>query len=100
MQVWFGPPNDERWSAGLHVNNLTDKRYMTSGYQFLTVNPDGSIPLNSADRPTSTLGREGAVAPTTGIPGRSSRLWAQILGGARRRCPLPLHVDHKADGKR
>ena len=36
--VWRS--DDDRWTIGLHGRNLTDKRYITSGYNFLRQNPD------------------------------------------------------------
>ena len=31
--VWRS--DDDRWTVGLHGRNLTDKRYITAGYNFL-----------------------------------------------------------------
>ncbi|HJR83653.1 MAG TPA: TonB-dependent receptor, partial [Sphingomicrobium sp.] len=39
---------DDRFTIGLHGKNLTDKRYITSGYQFLNVNPVTAQPILSA----------------------------------------------------
>ena len=35
--VWTS--DDDRWTIGLHAKNITDKQYITSGYQFLTTTP-------------------------------------------------------------
>jgi iron complex outermembrane receptor protein len=59
----------ERWSIGLHAKNITDKQYITSGYQFLTVDPVTGVPLltsGGALRPS--LGREGVVTAFYGNP--------------------------------
>jgi iron complex outermembrane recepter protein len=59
---------DDRWSFGVHGKNLGNKRYITSGYQFLATNTDGSIRLNGAGLPTPTLGREGIATAFYGNP--------------------------------
>ena len=56
--VWTAP--DDRFSLGLHGKNLTDKQYITSGYQFATVAANGTI--------TPTLGREGVITAFYGNP--------------------------------
>ncbi|MCW3797681.1 TonB-dependent receptor [Sphingomonas sp. BN140010] len=53
-----------RFTVGLHGKNLLDKRYITSGYQFLNVNPVTGQPVLSVT-PTS---------PVFGVPGTSSSL--------------------------
>jgi iron complex outermembrane recepter protein len=56
--VWTAP--DDRFSLGIHGKNLTDKQYITSGYQFVSVGANGAI--------TPTLGREGVVTAFYGNP--------------------------------
>jgi iron complex outermembrane receptor protein len=68
----------DRVRLGLHGKNLTDKRYITSGYQFLTVNPVTGQPILNATVPAlptfgvpgvaSSLGREGVVTAFYGSP--------------------------------
>ncbi|WP_336974630.1 TonB-dependent receptor [Sphingobium aromaticiconvertens] len=48
--------DDERYSLGLHGKNLTDKRYITSGYNYQSA------------AGTSTLGREGVLTAFYGNP--------------------------------
>jgi iron complex outermembrane recepter protein len=72
-----------RFRVGLHGKNLFDKRYITSGYQFLTINPVTGQPILSATpflaggapNPnfavpgiTPSLGREGVVTAFYGNP--------------------------------
>ncbi|MCL4674385.1 MAG: TonB-dependent receptor, partial [Sphingomonadaceae bacterium] len=64
--VWTAP--DDRFSLGVHGRNLTDKRYITSGYQFVAVGADGTPVLNTAGNPSPTLGREGVVTAFYGNP--------------------------------
>jgi len=66
--VWRS--NDDRWSIGLHGKNLTDKRYITSGYNFLRQNPDtGDFTLaNGQPGLSSTLGAEGVLTGFFGNP--------------------------------
>ena len=59
---------DGRTSIGLHGKNLTDKQYITSGYQFLATAPDGTVLRNAAGAPTPTLGREGVATAFYGNP--------------------------------
>ena len=62
--------DDDRWSVGLHGRNLTDKRYIVSGYNFLAQNPDtGEFlrnPVTGALIPT--LGAEGTLTAYYGNP--------------------------------
>ncbi|WP_338502245.1 TonB-dependent receptor [Sphingomonas kaistensis] len=53
---------------GLHGKNLFDKRYITSGYQFLTVNPVTGQPILSAS-PASPVFAVPGVAPSLGLEG-------------------------------
>ena len=64
--VWTAP--DDRFSLGIHGRNLTDKEYITSGYQFVAVGANGAPVLNGAGNPTPTLGREGVVTAFYGNP--------------------------------
>lgn len=56
--VWES--DDDRWSFGVHGKNLTDKRYIVAGYNFVVLNPDGSA--------TPTLGTEGVLTGFYGNP--------------------------------
>lgn len=66
--VWRS--DDDRWSLGLHGRNLTDKRYITSGYNFLRQNPDTGdfILANGQPGLSSTLGAEGVLTAFYGNP--------------------------------
>jgi iron complex outermembrane recepter protein len=64
--VWSS--DDDRWSIGLHGKNLGNKRYKTSGYQFLSVAPDGTPRLTGAGALIPSLGREGVVTAFYGNP--------------------------------
>jgi iron complex outermembrane receptor protein len=61
---------DDRFTIGLHGKNLTDKHYITSGYQFLNVNPVTGQPILSA-APFLT---GGAPNPAFAVPGIASSL--------------------------
>jgi iron complex outermembrane receptor protein len=57
--VWTAP--SDRWSLGVHAKNIADKQYITSGYNFVAINPTtGAI--------TPTLGREGTLTAFYGNP--------------------------------
>ena len=58
----------DRYSVGLHAKNLFDKQYITSGYQFLQISPDGTPLRTSAGALRSSLGREGVVTAFYGNP--------------------------------
>jgi len=65
--VWSSA--DDRYTVGLHARNILNKEYITSGYQFLTVNPVTGVPLRTAAgalRPS--LGTEGVVTAFYGNP--------------------------------
>jgi iron complex outermembrane recepter protein len=68
--VWRSPGN--RYTVGLHGKNLTDKRYITAGYNFLRQNPfTGEFILNNAAGTpglNSTLGVEGILTAYYGAP--------------------------------
>ena len=59
------------FSVGIHGRNLTDKRYIVSGYNFLAQNPDTGafIPRAAPPSPyTPTLGAEGVLTAYYGNP--------------------------------
>ncbi len=63
----FGPGN--RYSIGLHGKNLTDERYITSGYLFAVSNPQTGLPIiTPAGGITPSLGREGVATAFYGNP--------------------------------
>ncbi|MDE2436248.1 MAG: TonB-dependent receptor [Sphingomonadales bacterium] len=58
-----------RWSIGVFGKNLTDKRYVTSGYSYISVNPTTGAPnLNASGQPIPTLGKEGILTAYYGNP--------------------------------
>lgn len=58
-----------RWSLGVFGKNLTDKKYKTSGYTFINVNPTTGVPILGANGlPTSALGTEGTLTAFYGNP--------------------------------
>ncbi len=60
-----------RWELGLHGKNLTDTRYITSGYNFLTQNPyTGEYILDGSGKPIPAggLGQEGVLTAYYGNP--------------------------------
>ena len=65
----FTSAND-RWTFGIHGRNLTNKKYIVSGYNFLRQNPDtGSFILaNGQPGINPTLGREGILTAYYGNP--------------------------------
>jgi iron complex outermembrane receptor protein len=65
--VWTSA--DNRYSIGLHARNILDKQYITSGYQFLAVNPVTGVPLRTAGgNVIPSLGREGIATAFYGNP--------------------------------
>jgi iron complex outermembrane receptor protein len=64
--VWTS--SDDRFTVGLHAKNLTDKQYITSGYQFLNVNPVTGAPVLSVS-PASPVFAQPGVAPSLGREG-------------------------------
>lgn len=66
--VWTAP--DDRWSIGVHGRNLTDKRYIVSGYTFMRQNPDTGAFILANGNPgfSSTLGAEGILTGYYGNP--------------------------------
>jgi iron complex outermembrane recepter protein len=62
---------DGRYSFGVHGKNLTDTRYITAGYNFLTQNPyTGEFIRTGAGRPIPAggLGQEGVLTAYYGNP--------------------------------
>jgi iron complex outermembrane receptor protein len=66
--VWRS--NSDRWEIGIHGRNLTNKRYIVSGYNFLSQNPDtGNFNRNAATgNYIPTLGNEGVLTAFYGNP--------------------------------
>ena len=65
--VWTSA--NDRYTIGLHGRNLTDRQYITSGYQFLAQNPVTGAPIIGATgNPTPSLGREGIATVFYGNP--------------------------------
>lgn len=63
--VWEA--DDGGLQVGLHAKNITDKRYIVAGYNFVDINPDGSL--------TPNLGTEGTL---TGFYGNPFTLTASV----------------------
>ncbi|RHW17743.1 TonB-dependent receptor [Sphingomonas gilva] len=60
---------EDRFSIGLYGKNLTDERYITSGYPFIATNPTTGVPvLTPAGDPIPALGREGVLTAFYGNP--------------------------------
>jgi iron complex outermembrane receptor protein len=57
-----------RYSIGIHGKNLTDERYKTSGYQYISSTIAGVPILNAAGGYTPTLGKEGVATAFYGNP--------------------------------
>jgi iron complex outermembrane receptor protein len=66
--VWRS--DDDRFQIGLHGRNLTNKRYIVAGYNFLRQNPDtGDFVLaNGQPGLSSTLGNQGVLTAYYGNP--------------------------------
>lgn len=64
--VWTSP--DDVWTIGIHAKNLTDNQYITSGYQFISVQSNGTPNLSGTGNVIPTLGREGIVTAFYGNP--------------------------------
>ncbi len=64
--IWSS--DDDRFSLGLHGKNLFDKEYITSGYQFLSVAPNGTPLRTPGGALIPSLGREGVVTAFYGNP--------------------------------
>jgi iron complex outermembrane receptor protein len=61
---------DSHWSLGVFGKNLTNKKYKTSGYTFVVVNPTTGaiIPNATTGLPQSSLGTEGTLTAFYGNP--------------------------------
>ena len=61
---------DRHWTFGLHARNLTNQRYVVSGYNFLRQNPftGNFILANGSPGRSSTLGTEGVLTAYYGNP--------------------------------
>ncbi len=61
---------DESWSVGIHGRNLTNRRYIVSGYTFLRQNPDTAafVLANGTPGFSSSLGAEGIMTAYYGNP--------------------------------
>jgi iron complex outermembrane receptor protein len=66
---------NDRWSIGLHGKNLTDTKYITSGYIFLLQNPYTGDYIQANGQPATTpaqlvpsLGKEGVLSAFYGNP--------------------------------
>ncbi|HVL78003.1 MAG TPA: TonB-dependent receptor [Sphingomicrobium sp.] len=71
--VWRAPGN--RFTVGLHGKNLTDRRYVTAGYNFLLQNPYSGEFIQASGAPATTpaqlvptLGQEGVLTAFYGNP--------------------------------
>jgi iron complex outermembrane receptor protein len=65
--VWRSTGN--RYEFGLHAKNITNKKYIIGGYNFLAQNPiTGDFLLNGAGQPIPTLGRTGVLTAYYGNP--------------------------------
>jgi iron complex outermembrane receptor protein len=59
----------DRYEVGLHAKNITNRKYITGGYNFLAQNPyTGAYLLNSAGQPIPTLGKTGILTAYYGNP--------------------------------
>ncbi|WP_324806110.1 TonB-dependent receptor [Sphingomonas sp. LY29] len=59
----------DRFTIGLHGKNILDKRYKTSGYQFLATDPVTGVPLRAANgNVIPSLGRESVATAFYGNP--------------------------------
>ena len=65
---YTGP--DHHWTFGVHARNLTNKKYIVSGYNYLRVNPFTGqyIKLDGSPGYDSTLGKEGVSTAFYGNP--------------------------------
>jgi iron complex outermembrane receptor protein len=59
----------DRWNIGIHGKNLTNKRYITSGYTFMSADPTTGVLLRNAQgNLISALGKEGVLTVFYGNP--------------------------------
>jgi iron complex outermembrane receptor protein len=60
---------NDRWNVGFHGKNLTNKRYITSGYTFMAADPRTGVLLRNAQgNLISALGKEGVLTVFYGNP--------------------------------
>lgn len=64
--VWRSP--GDRYELGLHAKNITNKKYITGGYNFLAQNPYTGAYILSGGQPIPTLGRTGVLTAYYGNP--------------------------------
>jgi iron complex outermembrane recepter protein len=65
--VWSS--DGDRFTVGIHGRNLTNRRYIVSGYNFLSQNPDtGNLNRTAGGALIPTLGREGILTAYYGNP--------------------------------
>lgn len=65
--VWTS--DDQRFTLGAHVKNITNKKYIVAGYQFLATDPVTGVPLRNAQgNVIPSLGREGVATAFYGNP--------------------------------
>ncbi len=65
--AWTSP--DARWTIGVYGKNLTDKRYIVAGYNFLRQDPDtGEFIRSPTGALIPTLGQEGILTAYYGNP--------------------------------
>lgn len=65
--VWRSP--GDRFELGLHAKNIANKKYIVSGYNFLSQDPySGDFILNGAGKPIPTLGTTGVLTAYYGNP--------------------------------
>ncbi len=65
--VWSS--ESDRFTVGVHGRNLTNRRYIVSGYNFLSTNPDtGDFNRTGTGALIPTLGREGILTAYYGNP--------------------------------
>ena len=65
--VWTS--EGDRFSLGIHGRNLTNRRYIVAGYNFLSQNPDtGEFNRSGTGALIPTLGREGILTAYYGNP--------------------------------
>jgi len=61
---WAG----DRFSLGVYGKNLTNERYITSGYPFIATNAVTGVPVLNGGNPIPSLGREGTLTAFYGNP--------------------------------
>jgi iron complex outermembrane receptor protein len=59
---------DDRFSLGVYGKNLTNERYITSGYPFIATNATTGVPVLNNGNPIPALGREGTLTAFYGNP--------------------------------